>query len=57
MPLITVAFTLGKLLYGKNVLFLVKRNDFAVMKSNNEVIEFLFFIESEFQIKSFASLT
>lgn len=57
MPLITVAFMLGKLLYGKNVLFLVKRNDFAVMKSNNEVMKFLFFIKSEFQFKFFASLT
>ena len=57
MPLITVAFTLGKLLYSKNVLFLVKTNDFAVMESNNEVMKFLFFIKSEFQFKFFASLT
>ena len=57
MPLITVAFALGKLLYSKNVLFLVKTNDFAVMESNNEVMKFLFFIKSEFQFKFFASLT
>lgn len=41
---------LGKLLYGEDIVFLVKRDDFAVMKSNNEVIKLLFLLSQSFSL-------